>query len=485
MKEKDREAFQELHQNAQEFCRSSAPLNKNYKSGFPLSLTNGLELAAAALGGLVLAAALLAFSVTSSPLAILEDAARIRVNVQNLPREGELEYALVSAQAPGVPLAEGRLEAGVQDLTFEDLESGAQYRLTYYLGGEAVEEYHFSTGSQTDARPAGGEGGGTVTKRPSLPEGKPVPVPVFTPTPVPTATPAPTPTPTPKATPVLTAPPAPVLTPVLTPAPTQAPAPEPTAPPESTSTPRPEPQPTPTPAPPTQPPTDAPDPPMAEEPQVTEVIPVDGVYAFTQVHTFTNVPSHLNSLTITVTETALGETAETTTTELSEDGYQTAYDPATHTLTVTFTGPYLDGDHVTVSQVQLTTEYEGKAASTQTLWVPGPEEFSLGTIQQTADGLDFTFLGSWTPPPCGSIQFNLTLVPDTSKPDETQVFSFQPTDLAFNQVCKVARMSLPETKLTTQYILNVVWTSGENQLMTWEFGDTVDYDASGPVYSTA
>ena len=73
MKEKDREAFQELHQNAQEFCRSSGPLNKNYKSGFPLSLTNGLELAAAALGGLVLAAALLAFSVTSSPLAILED----------------------------------------------------------------------------------------------------------------------------------------------------------------------------------------------------------------------------------------------------------------------------------------------------------------------------------------------------------------------------------------------------------------------------
>lgn len=479
MKGTDREGFQELHQNQQEFCRSSGPLNKNYKSGFPLSLTNGLELAAAALGGLVLAGALLTFSVASSPLAILDDAVRIRVNVRNLPREEELEYTLVSVQDPGYPLAEGTLDAGVQDLAFEDLESGTSYRLTYYLDGEKEEEYLFSTGNSEPEAASSSPG---AAKRPSLPEGKPEPA---APSPTPTATPIPTSTPTLTPRPTATPAPTPAPTPTATPAPTPAPTVPPASEPESTSTPQPDPQPTPTPAPPTQPPTDAPDPPVAEEPQLTQVTVADELYAFTEVHTFTNVPSHVNSLTITITETVPGETAEPSSTrELAKDEYRTAYDSITDTLTVTFTGSYLKAGEVTVSQVDLTTEYEGKATSTQTLWPPRLEEFGLGSVQQKAGDADFTFLGSWVPPPCGSVHFTLTLVPDIDSPEEFQAYSFQPTDLAFSQVCRVAGMSLPvETQLTARYTLKMVWTLEGKEFPTRSLTDTASYDASGLIYS--
>ena len=78
------DSFQELHNDVQEYCLSSGPLNSKERT-FPAALLNGLELVAAALAALALIGSLLSFFIVSSPLSILGSSMEIRVDVHNLP----------------------------------------------------------------------------------------------------------------------------------------------------------------------------------------------------------------------------------------------------------------------------------------------------------------------------------------------------------------------------------------------------------------
>ena len=430
MEKPNLEAFQELHHNQQEYCRESGPLKSKART-FPKALLNGLELVAAALAAMTLAGSLLSFSVVSSPLSIQSHSADIRLNVRNLPEEGELSYILSMADAPGHILSEGDLHDGLQDLSFQGLYGETQYILKYYIDGELVDHYGFITGPD------------------SSPHIKPSPSPSAAPSP--TLRPSPSPKPTPSSTP----------SPSPSPTPSPSPSPSPTPPPYVP----PDPDPVPTPAP-------SPEPsPVPGTPQASaNSFVVDGIvagYAFNEVHTFENIPSDKNTVEI-IYESFDGELVESS----PIDVFESVYDPAAHVLTVTFSSEYLPKGRAGTSLVTVTTETGLKLQSSQTLISPDLDSISTA-IRMAEDGtILYTVSGSWTPPNFGSVDIVLGLVPDSDgvsdEPPLMQTLTTTLTnpDTNFSYTFTVSGVSTSFDMLTAYVWADAKWdadTQGESQ----------------------
>lgn len=184
MKGTNQETFQELHNDAQEYCLSSGPLNSKART-FPAALLNGLELVAAALAAMALTSSMLRFFIVSSPLSVMGSSMEIRVNVHNMPEDEQLRYVLSPAHDPQEVLEEGVLREGLQDLRFQGLDGNSPYILYYYLGGELADDYSFVTGPENQLEPVPAPSGSLTPS--------PEPTPSLEPTP--SATPTPTPSP--------------------------------------------------------------------------------------------------------------------------------------------------------------------------------------------------------------------------------------------------------------------------------------------------
>ena len=136
---------QEFHDGEYEYW----PLKDSLKTksiSFPAALVSGLEMLAAAAAAGLLAVALMALYVLSSPLAISENSAVINTNIYNNQNDQDVVYTLSFLETPDNVLRDGILLHEEQTLSLWNLNGGTTYLLKYYDSEQnEVGQFRFTT----------------------------------------------------------------------------------------------------------------------------------------------------------------------------------------------------------------------------------------------------------------------------------------------------------------------------------------------------
>lgn len=136
---------QEFHDGEYEYW----PMDDSIKTksiSIPAALVSGLELLAAAAAAGLLAVALMALYVLSSPLAISENSAVINTNIYNNQNDQDVVYTLSFLETPDNVLQDGILLHDEQTLSLQNLSGGTTYLLKYYDSEQnEVGQFRFTT----------------------------------------------------------------------------------------------------------------------------------------------------------------------------------------------------------------------------------------------------------------------------------------------------------------------------------------------------